>query len=371
MLRIHHFVYVMLVMSLPAGLWAQESITRSDVAVGPGRWQAVEPQIDASLRGVCVVDANIVWISGAKGSVYRSTDAGHSWKKLNVPNSEAMDFRDVEARDEHHACVMVAGTPARIYCTQDGGETWAVACEDQREGAFFDAMEFWDENHGIAFGDAIDGRLVIATTENGGSTWTIHDADASPEVYAEEHGYAASGSCLAVAGDQVAMIGLGGRSPDESSHCRVLITRDRGQTWNVVETTMKGGETAGIFSVAILNEQRVVAVGGDYMKEDVSDETATYSEDGGKSWNPVESNRPSGYRSAVRPVSRLSDPVLVATGPSGSDYSADLGATWQPLEGEGYHAIDFSADGKLGWAVGSSGRMARWITNPDFESRGD
>lgn len=365
MLRIHHSLFMILVVGMTSNAWAQDTSNGSDAVDVPGKWEAVEPQVDASLRGVCVVDAQTVWISGAKGSVYRSTDAGQTWQKLVVPNSEAMDFRDVAARDAQHACVMVAGTPARIYCTQDGGESWSIACEDQREGAFFDAMEFWDAEHGIAFGDAIDGRLVIATTNDGGSSWTIHDADASPEVRAEEHGYAASGSCLAVAGDQFAMIGLGGKYSDDSPHCRVLITRDRGQHWDAVETTLKGGETAGIFSVAILGKQNIVAVGGDYMKEDVTEATAAYSEDGGQTWNTVESQVPSGYRSAVRPISRVGGPILIAAGPNGSDFSADLGKTWQPLEGEGYHAIDFSDDGKLGWAVGASGRMARWLATPD------
>lgn len=360
MSRSHHAICVLLMVGLTTVLSAQEANTESPTSDTPGYWSPAEPQVAASLRGVCVVDAKVVWVSGAQGSLFLSSDGGATWKKLSIPDSEAMDFRDVEAHDDQTACVMVAGTPARIYYTEDGGTSWSIACEDPREGAFFDAMEFWDEQNGIAFGDAIDGRLVIATTENGGKTWTIHEANASPEVFPNEHGYAASGSCLAVAGDQVAMIGLGGELPDGVSHVRVLITRDRGLHWEAVETKLAGGATAGIFSISILNEQHTVAVGGDYLKEEVSEQSATYTEDGGKTWSLVEENRPSGYRSAVRPVSRDKRPILIAAGPNGSDYSVDLGRTWSRLEGEGYHAIDFSDDGKLGWAVGSRGRMARW-----------
>ena len=38
-------------------------------------------------------------------------------------------------------------------------------------GTFYDAMDFWDNRSGIAFGDAIDGRLLILRTFDGGEHW--------------------------------------------------------------------------------------------------------------------------------------------------------------------------------------------------------
>ena len=52
-------------------------------------------------------------------------------------------------------------------------------------------------------------------------------------------------------------------------------------------------------------------------------------------------------------------PKLIAVGPSGSDYSADGGRTWQPLGAEGFHALSIAPHGDAAWAVGENGRVAR------------
>ena len=75
--------------------------------------------------------------------------------------------------------MMVAGQPARFYHTSDGGKNWKIAYEHPSDKAFFDATAYWDDQRGIAFSDAVDGRLVIVSTENGGRTWTLHPPEES------------------------------------------------------------------------------------------------------------------------------------------------------------------------------------------------
>ncbi len=51
--------------------------------------------------------------------------------------------------------------------------------------------------------------------------------------------------------------------------------------------------------------------------------------------------------------------MLVAVGPSGSDYSVDKGASWVSLGSMGFHAVSF-AGVDAGWAVGEGGRIGKY-----------
>src|SRR5690349_10215587 len=49
-----------------------------------------------SFRGLCVVSEKIVWVSGSKGTVGRTTDGGTTWNWMTVPGYADKDFRDIE-----------------------------------------------------------------------------------------------------------------------------------------------------------------------------------------------------------------------------------------------------------------------------------
>ena len=46
----------------------------------------------ASYRGLCVVNEQVVWVSGTKGTVGKSTDGGKTWNFVTVKGHEAFDF---------------------------------------------------------------------------------------------------------------------------------------------------------------------------------------------------------------------------------------------------------------------------------------
>ena len=50
-----------------------------------------------SIRGLSVVDNNIIWCSGSNGSVARSIDGGKTFIWQTVDGYEKRDFRDIEA----------------------------------------------------------------------------------------------------------------------------------------------------------------------------------------------------------------------------------------------------------------------------------
>ena len=136
-------------------------------------WKELNTATDASLRGLCVVDEQIVWASGSQGTVLLSTDAGVVWKNVSVHQAGELDFRDIHAFDAQNATVLSAGQPARIYQTEDGGKNWSLRFEHPDERSFFDALSFWDQKHGIAMSDPVDGRVLLIETRDGGRSW--HD----------------------------------------------------------------------------------------------------------------------------------------------------------------------------------------------------
>jgi len=123
-----------------------------------------------------------------------------------------------------------------------------------------------------------------------------------------------------------------------------------------------GSPSAGGFSIAFWDERRGITVGGDYKAEAEAVGNAAVSGDGGRTWAPVITMPPGGFREAVAFVPGASPPVAVTVGPSGSDFSLDLGKTWAPIvTPAGLHALGFAKRGQAGWAVGRGGLVAKLV----------
>ena len=307
--------------------------------------------VTSRLRGVSAVSEHVAWASGAGSTVLRTDDGGASWQKLNV-TTDTLDFRDIDAIDARTAYALSIGNgPAsRIYKTVDGGKTWTMQFKSDDSKVFLDAMSFWDANHGIVFGDSVDGQLYILTTNNGGRTWSRVPATNLQPALQNEGAFAASGTNIALFGKSHAWIGTGA-----GAKARVLRTSDRGHTWQVADTPLAAGSSAGIFSIAFRDAKNGVVVGGDYRKEQEALDNLAVTNDGGVTWTLVKGL--SGFRSVVAYVPGTK--TLVALGPSGGDYSTDDGRTWTKLEGPGFDTFSFVPGKALGWASGLNGSIGR------------
>jgi photosystem II stability/assembly factor-like uncharacterized protein len=310
-----------------------------------------KPQISrttAQLRGVSAVSNLIAWASGSNGTFLRTTDGGLNWTAGIVPGASALDFRDVEGVDARTAYLLA--TAGRIYKTTDGGSHWILQYDNTSPGVFLDAFAFWDAQHGVALGDPMNGRFLLITTRDGGKSWSqVASANIPPSIEGEA-AFAASGTCLAVAGRQNAWFGTGGRT------ARVFRSTDHGSTWNVSSTPITSGtDSTGIFSIAFRDEKQGMVVGGDYKKQHEASANAARTTDGGVTWNLI-GDPPGGYRSVVAFVPGTAK--LIAVGEAGSDFSTDNGASWKSLGKDGYHSISFARSGS-GWVVGADGRIAK------------
>ena len=317
------------------------------------RWTTQTSVVTGRLRGVSAVSEGVAWASGAGSTVLRTADGGASWHKLNV-TTDALDFRDIDAIDAHTAYALSIGNgPAsRIYKTSDGGKTWSMQFKNEDPKAFLDAMSFWDANRGIVFGDSVDGQLYIMTTADGGRVWSRIPAANLPLALENEGAFAASGTNIAVSGKSHAWIGTGA-----AAKARVLRTSDNGRTWQVSDTPLAAGPSAGIFSIAFRDAKHGVIVGGDYRKEQEAVDNLALTSDGGVTWTLVKGL--SGFRSVVAYVPGTKTPTLIALGPSGGDFSTDDGRTWTPMEGPGFDTFSFIPRKAIGWASGPNGSIGR------------
>ncbi|MEO6948802.1 MAG: hypothetical protein ABI123_04180 [Ginsengibacter sp.] len=111
-----------------------------------------------SYRGLSVVNDNVIWVSGNKGTIQRSIDGGKTFHKIQVKGFEKNDFRDIQAFDSNTAVIMAINEPALILRTENGGKDWKTVFSNTTKGMFLDAMDF-NANNGVVIGDPIDGHF--------------------------------------------------------------------------------------------------------------------------------------------------------------------------------------------------------------------
>ena len=300
------------------------------------------------MRGLFMVDENIAWSSGTDG-VIRYTGNGKDWVVYKDSLFEGLDFRDIHAFNELEAIIMSSGDGCKIYKTTDQCKSWELVYENNTEGIFFDGMDFWDEKNGIAFSDPIDNQLYIIITNDGGSTWKEISNISMPSTLKGEAGFAASGTGITCVGDSTVFIGTGG-----GAISRIYKSTNRGKTWTTTNTNIRAGEASGIYSMVFVNNNRGVAIGGNYIDSTSTKGNCVITINGGQTWITPES-LPTGYRSCV---AYNGDGVLISTGRTGVDVSFDNGYNWSHISDDAYYSCVIN--GKNGWLSGKN-KLARII----------
>jgi photosystem II stability/assembly factor-like uncharacterized protein len=316
-------------------------------------WILEHTDSSTAFRGLSAPSDTVVWASGAGGVIVHSVDGGRSWTTQRIPGADSLFLVDVSAFDVQTAIVLgtsFSGGLAKVFRTDDGGATWSVQYTDEREGAFYDGLACWDREHCVAFGDAVDGRLAIVRTADG-AHWHRVASDAVPAALPGEAGFAASGTSIVAVGRGHAWIGTGG-----GDHARVFRTADGGRTWQVSDTPLPAGQSAGIFGIAFRDTLRGLAVGGDYTKPDDPSANVLRTDDGGRTWRMVGATTPPGVKWGLAVVPGQ-EGAFVAVSPAGTAYTPDDGATWMAIPG-GYNTVSFAGP-EAGWAAGNGGRIAR------------
>ena len=170
---------------------------------GAPSWTAQRSGVTARLRGLSAASERVIWASGSGNTILRTEDGGATWRPVASPTTDGLDFRDIDAVGENVAYVLSIdkGPLSRIYKTTNAGATWTLQFKNEDPDAFFDAMTFWDAAHGIAGSDSVNGAFVIVTTRDAGRSWARVAAKRLPPALPNEGAFAASGTNVAVFGD--------------------------------------------------------------------------------------------------------------------------------------------------------------------------
>jgi photosystem II stability/assembly factor-like uncharacterized protein len=305
-----------------------------------------------SLRGLSVVNDNVVWVSGSNGTVGKTTNGGKNWKWFTVKGFEKKEFRDIEAFDAVTAVIMAVGEPAYILKTNDGGESWKVVYENKMKGMFFDAMEFWNEQSGIVIGDPVDGRFFIARTFDGGSVWNDIPFENRPAADSGEACFAASGTNIRALDRDEAVFVTGGTKSR-------LFTRNS----KIDLPLIQGTESTGANSISVYDDdkrkggRRMIVVGGDFKADSSQTKNCFLTTDHGRTWYAPKIP-PHGYRSCVEFLSKQD---IVTCGLNGVDYSYDGGKTFTLISQSGFHVCRIAKYGPSVFLAGSNGTVARLV----------
>lgn len=311
-----------------------------------------------SLRGLSVVNDEVVWVSGSNGTIGKTSDGGKNWKWLTVKGFEKTEFRDIEAFDATTAIIMAVGEPAYILRTVDGGQSWKVVYENKAKGMFLDAMEFWNEQSGIVIGDPIDTKFFVIRTFDGGKTWQDIPDTNRPVADSGEACFAASGTNVRALDNDEAVFVSGGSSSS-------IFIRDQKSKLPILQ----GQETTGANSVAVWNRYKrkggnqLVVVGGDFQKPESDSLNCCYSANRGKTWKSPKTP-PHGYRSCVE---YLDPKILVSCGLNGVDYTIDNANTWKWISKESFHVCRIAKIGKTVYLAGNNGKVGKLVYQ--FSSR--
>ena len=189
---------------------------------GGQTWPRAANNLAQSRAGLDVVNGRVIWLVGAGGRVWTSTDAGQNWRAAaRLPYGGHVEF--ISFLDEHTGWVASAES-RQLWATGDGGRTWEEIALPQPAGGLV-AIALRTANAGYL----LDNRGVLFSTRDGGQTWSSqalgvdHESLSIPVLtpcaavrFSDEH-------CGTV------ILGLAG---DGKSEVWAMRTTDGGQSWN-------------------------------------------------------------------------------------------------------------------------------------------
>lgn len=349
--------------SRDANKWQTKPITNGNGAVTAG------------FRGLSVVSDRIVWVSGTSNSVYRTTDGGATWDDRTIVHGETftnatgtypviLDFRDIQAFNNHVAVAMAAGdgslNETNVWRTEDGGKHWRKS-STPKNPVFYDSLAWENQHHGLLLQDAANattGSLGLLETRDGGKSW--NDVSTTGLEAKGQAAFAASGTCIAFSAGRWYIVA--GGSPDPSR----VFRSSNGRDWKATNTSLVGDPSVelgysgyGYNSVAFNGFANGLVVGGSFsLDAPESNNNAAYSRDGGRTWKSSKSALM--YRSAVSWLPKRGQ-LAVAAGQSGTNLTRDGGVTWESLENPDqreFFAVQCIKD-SICWASGRGGAVGR------------
>lgn len=292
-------------------------------------WFRQQSGTTARLSQVDAVNENVVWATGANGTILKTVDGGDNWVAQDAGFTNR-DLTCVSAVDEDTAWVV--GNNGACLFTTDGGASW-----NPPPGTFPpDPLPANLNLHGVhSFGAdcawAVGANGTVLRTRDGGGTWEIQD----------------SGTAEHLKGISAADINNAWAVGDNGS---CIHTTDGGQTWSSQQVTSRT-----ILGVAAVSSDScwVTSRWGEIFK--TYDRGSTWVQQGSPVDNPLTdiSAVDNSFAWAVGfPGFDENDGIILNTRADGFDWHRQPGAT-RNLNGVS------GVDRKTAWAVGNNGQILK------------
>ncbi|MFL0162250.1 YCF48-related protein [Aquirufa salirivi] len=315
------------------------------------QWTPIPLQTKASFRAIRQIK-NEIWIGGTLGTIVHSSNGGISWKELQVPGADNLDFRDLALIDQQKVLLMSAGPAdkgaAKLYYSKDHGQSWSILFEKKSGPYFFDAIA-WNQKkqEGVMLSDPMNGQFPLFKIENGGEKVKEIKITSFPTLLQREAAFAASGSSILWINGKLNLV-TGG-----SAQARILQSQDETFTkFQVMHQSIPADSSSGFFSIGARNKSNYWVVGGNYLRLNGNNIGILESKDAGLSWHKL-SDSPSFYMEKVLWTGKY----WVVVGPSKSAAYDPKNKKWISLGETHFHNVLLHK--KYLFAVGSKGTLAK------------
>lgn len=283
------------------------------------------------LNAVYFIDAKHGWVGGDNGFFSRTEDGGGTWVRRSIGTSHAIN--DIYFTTKDSGYLLAGGS---IFETKNGGQDWTesyrfVPANFRGATPELYSLRFNGKKRGWVVGSVSSGdeivNSILAITRDAGETWQILNADTQKELIHIDFVDEKHGWTVGAAGT-------------------ILYTEDAGETW----TKQVSGTDVTLYHVDFRNEHEGWAVGerGTILRTD----------DGGRLWIRVSSP----VNSTLLSVQFVNEDEGWIVGRNGVIMrSADRGRTWIVQESttrKNLYALFINK--KIGWIVGGDGLVLRY-----------
>ncbi len=158
-------------------------------------WTSVDFDFQTEINGtdatgaktISIVDEDIAWLTFADygnnigtaptyQEVGLTTDGGRSWKIIQGPGDPNSQYSNICGIDEKTVWIAVNTSQGGLYRTTDAGANWfKIENTFSSATSLCNFVYFWDEKHGFAQGDPINANgnedFEMYRTTDGGTTW--------------------------------------------------------------------------------------------------------------------------------------------------------------------------------------------------------
>ena len=176
---------------------------------GGNNWEQQYNELGNEYSGVCFVDSDNGWVTGALGRILHTNTGGVDWEIQNSGTTEYV--RDVFFIDQNNG--WAAGHNGMILHTDNGGILWTEQISGTNENLH--SIHFWDSENGGAVGE--NGTIILTT--DGGISWELQISGQICDL---------QGVFLT---DQESVWVVGGDYIDPNYYSVILNTSDGGSTW--------------------------------------------------------------------------------------------------------------------------------------------